>query len=219
MAMVNAVPAPRTFTRKGSATRDRIVAAAAVLIFKRGVAHTTTENVCDAADVSTSQLYHYFKDKMALVRAVIDRQTENVLDAQREYLGRLDSIPRLRAWRDHVVGLQLYGGCKGGCPLGTLSSELSECSDEARGDIALGFARWEDGIFSGLQAMRDRGELGGNADPRQLALATLAALQGGLVLTQLRRDPEPLRAALDAIIDHIESLVRAESIALPTAKR
>jgi hypothetical protein len=143
---------------------------------------------------------------MSLVRAVIERQTENVLGAQREYLWKLDSIERLRAWSDHIVALQQRGECKGGCPLGTLSSELSEQSDVARTDIAGGFARWEDGIRSGLGAMRDRGELRDGADPEQLALATLAALQGGLLLTQSRRDPKPLRAALDAMIEHIASL-------------
>ena len=36
--------------------------------------------------------------------------------------------------------------------------------------------------------------------------AMLTALQGGLLLTQIRREPSPLEAALDAMIDHIESL-------------
>ena len=93
----------RKLTPKGLATRNRIVAAAAQLIFQNGVAETTTEAVCESAGVSASQLYHYFKDKMALVRAVIERQTDNVLGAQRDYLGRLDSIAALRAWRDHLV--------------------------------------------------------------------------------------------------------------------
>ena len=77
----------RKLTPKGVATSDRIVAAAAELIAERGVAGTTTEEVRNAAGVSSSQLYHYFKDKMALVRAVIAYQTDAVLGAQ-------DEIPR-----------------------------------------------------------------------------------------------------------------------------
>src|SRR5437764_3505844 len=94
------------WTRKGQATRARIVAAAAGLMFERGVAGTTTEDVRAAAGVSSSQLYHYFADKKALVRAVIAYTTEAVLDAQRPLLGQLDSLTALRAWRDLVVGLQ-----------------------------------------------------------------------------------------------------------------
>lgn len=40
----------------------------------------------------------------------------------------------------------------------------------------------------------------------RLALALLAAHQGGLVLTQVRRDPAPLEAALDAMIEHVAEL-------------
>ena len=38
------------------------------------------------------------------------------------------------------------------------------------------------------------------------ALATLAALEGGLLLAQIQRDPEPLAAALDAMLKLIATL-------------
>jgi hypothetical protein len=43
--------------------------------------------------------------------------------------------------------------------------------------------------------MAARGELRPAADPALLAKQTLAVLQGGLVLTQVRRDPKQMRAA------------------------
>jgi AcrR family transcriptional regulator len=45
---------------------------AAALIHERGVAGTTLEDVKVAAEVSGSQLYHYFPDKNELVQAVIE---------------------------------------------------------------------------------------------------------------------------------------------------
>jgi TetR/AcrR family transcriptional repressor of nem operon len=196
----------RKLTPKGLATRDRIVAAAAQLIHERGVAGTTTEEVRDSAGVSSSQLYHYFKDKMALVRAVIAYQTDAVLDAQGEFLGHLDNMRALRQWRDLLVKDQRERGCAGGCPLGTLSSEIAEIVPEFRFDLNRAFTRWEDGIHSGLRAMHERGELRKDADPDRLAAALLAAVQGGLLLTQIRRNTKPLEAAVDAMLDHLESL-------------
>ena len=55
--------------------------------------------------------------------------------------------------------------------------------------------------------MHDRGELAAGADPARLATATLAALQGGLLLTQIRRSTEPLEAALDTVLAHVASLL------------
>ena len=51
--------------------------------------------------------------------------------------------------------------------------------------------------------MRSRGELRADADTTRLATATLASIQGGLVLTQTRRDPGQLRIALDAALEHL----------------
>jgi TetR/AcrR family transcriptional repressor of nem operon len=196
----------RRLTRRGRETRERILAAAAELIFDRGVAETTLEDIRAAAGVSGSQVYHYFADKQALVRAVIDHQADAVLAAQGTYLDHLDTVGGLRAWRDLLVGHQRTLECRGGCPLGTLGAELAEIDDVARMAVARGFGRWEARIRDGLRAMRDRGELPVGADPDDLALATLAALQGGLLLAQVQRDPRPLAVALDAMIDRIEAL-------------
>jgi|SRR5579862_9028158 len=199
----------RPFTPKGLATKERIVEAAARLIHERGVAGATTEEVRDAAGVSSSQLYHYFKDKMALVRAVIAYQTDAIIDAQSDFLDHLDSMPRLRAWRDLLVRVQRSARCAGGCPLGSLSSEIAEIAPEFRIDLNRAFTRWEDGIRNGLRAMHARGALRKDADPDKLATALLAAVQGGLLLTQIRRTTKPLETAVDAMLDHIESLTRS----------
>jgi len=196
-------------TAKGQATRDRIVSAAAAEMFERGVARTSLDEVKATAGVSSSQLYHYFADKHALVLAVIGHQTDAILAGQQPLLSQLDTIEALRAWRDLLVEIQHQLNCQGGCPIATIGAELAETDPQARGRVADGLARWEAGIRDGLRAMHARGELHG--DPDDLALATLAALQGGLLLTQIRRESTPLAVALDTIIDHIASLATAPS--------
>src|SRR6201995_1329615 len=194
----------RRLTRRGRETRQRIVAAAAELMFENGVAETTLEDIRAAAGVSGSQVYHYFEDKQALVRAVIDFQADAVLDAQDDHLNHLDTVPGLRAWRDFIVDHQRRLGCRGGCPIGAPGGQGAEAG--ARVVAARSLRRWEGRIRDGFQVMHARGDLPGGTDPEQLALATLAALQGGLLMTQLERDTRPLEAALDAMLDRIESL-------------
>ena len=196
----------RRLTRRGRETQERIVAAASELIFDRGVAETTLEDIRAAAGVSGSQVYHYFADKQALVRAVIDHQADAILDTQGTHLDHLDTVTGLRAWRDLLVEHQRTLECRGGCPLGTLGAELAEIDDAARMAVARGFGRWEGRIRDGLLAMHARGDLPAGVSPDDLALAMLAALQGGLLLAQVQRDPRPLAVALDAMIDRIQSL-------------
>jgi TetR/AcrR family transcriptional regulator, transcriptional repressor for nem operon len=195
-----------TLTRKGTATRERIVAAASQLMFERGVAGTSTDDLRAAAGVSASQIFHYFSDKPALVRAVIAHQTEAILGAQSAFLGRMDSMEALLTWRNLVVAIARQFQFKGGCPIGRLASELADSFPEARNDLLESFAKWEAGIRAGLRSMHQRGELRADADPNRLALAMLAAVEGGLLLSQLRRDTVALEAGLDTILDHVESL-------------
>jgi TetR/AcrR family transcriptional repressor of nem operon len=199
--------AGRQLTRKGRETRSRIVAAAAQLMYERGVTEATLEEVRAAAGVSGSQIYHYFADKQELLLAVIAYQTEAVVELQRPHLGRMDTVAGLRDWRDMLVEYQRRLQCRGGCPLGSIASEVAENDPQARLAAATAFLHWEGIIRDGLHAMHARGELA--ADPDDLALAILAALQGGLLLTQVQRQIRPLEVALDTMIDHVQSLTKA----------
>jgi TetR/AcrR family transcriptional regulator, transcriptional repressor for nem operon len=205
--MGTAVTRPAKLTPRGRVTRQRIVAAAAELMLKDGVAGTTLDDVKDAAGVSSSQIYHYFADKRALVLAVIEYQSDTIVGGQEPMFERMDTLDGLRAWRDFLVEHQRQLHCVGGCPIGSLGAELAELDDHARTTVAATFDRWEAGIRDGLREMHLRGELA--ADPDDLALATLAALQGGLLLTQMQRSTRPLERSLDAMLAHIESCVTA----------
>ena len=83
---------------------------------------------------------------------------------------------------------------------------MAEIDDVARMAVARGFGRWEARIRDGLRAMHARGDLPADADPGDLALAMLAALQGGLLLAQVQRDTRPLEVALDAMLDRIQAV-------------
>jgi len=154
------------------------------------LAHSITplvDAVRAAADVSSSQLYHYFDDKAALVSAVIEHQTDAIV-SNHERLD-LSTLEGLRAWRDWVVDYQRSIDYRGGCPIGSLGSELADTDPEARAQVAEGFKRWETAIQSGLREMHAHGRLAPDADPDSLALALLTALQGGLLLARSNGTP------------------------------
>jgi TetR/AcrR family transcriptional regulator, transcriptional repressor for nem operon len=190
-------------TAKGRETRERIIRAAAELVAERGVAGTSLDDVRARAHASKSQLYHYFDDRDDLMRAVARAASDEVVGGQAELFARLDTIDGLRAWIDALVILQQTRQAKGGCPIGSLAGQLAEHDEGARLELADGLDRWETAIREGLERMAARGELHPGADPGALAQNTLAAAQGGLLLTQVRRDPDQLRAALNGALDAI----------------
>ena len=192
-------------TGRGRETRERIVRAAAELVAERGVAGTSLDDVRARAHASKSQLYHYFADRDDLMRAVARAVSDDVVGGQAELFAQLDTIDGLRAWSDALVTLQKVRRATGGCPIGSLAGQLAERDEGARLELADGLDRWEAAIRDGLERMASRGELRPGADPAALAQRTLAAVQGGLLLTQIRRDPNQLRAALDGALDSIRA--------------
>src|SRR5262249_30806094 len=174
-------------TRKGRATRDRIVDAACDLVFERGVAGLNLDEVCDVTGTSKSQLYHYFEDKSDLIKAVVDRQAERVLGVHGPALDGVDGWTALRRWRNLVLRLVRAAGCRGGCPVGSLANELAELDESSRLRLSDVFAEWEGMVAQALQRMVDSGELSAAADVKQLSIAMMALLQGGLLLSKTSR--------------------------------
>lgn len=198
---MNSTVRPR-LTARGAATRERIVAGAAALIYEWGVASTSLDDIMAATRTSKSQLYHYFDGKDALVLEVIRRQLGQIIAGQEAELRGLRTWDGLQRWRDHLVaGTRATGGV-GGCPLGSLASELADRSETARKAVAACFTEWESYLVEGFTAMREDGLLAPEADPAELAVTVMTALQGGLLLAQTTRDARPLELALDMAIAH-----------------
>ena len=105
-------------TPKGARTRARIVEEAAALIHERGVAGTTLEDVKVAAEVSGSQMYHYFPDKNDLVQAVIDYQADAIVNRNRRALSSANGV---ETWRNMVLTAAKLPGRPG-------ASTLQSCS-------------------------------------------------------------------------------------------
>jgi AcrR family transcriptional regulator len=174
-------------------------------MFANGVAQTKIEEVRVRAGVSNSQIYQYFDDKTALVRAVIDYQTDAVIEPQERLFGRLDTMEGLRGWRDHVVAQQVRRDLRGGCPIGSLAGQVADSDEAFRLQLAHSFTRWSAGLQTGLDTMHASGLLRREANPAALATMLLAALQGGLLLAKLHRDVQSLEIALDGALSVIES--------------
>ena len=194
------------FTRKGLATRTRIVEGAAELMFDHGVLGISLNDVRSTVGVSGSQLSHYFTDKRDLTRQVIAARTNDVIAFHTQpELGGLDSFKALRAWGDACIAQADAVYVRGGCIYGSLTGELLEADSDILDDLAAGYERWLKVFHDGLAAMRRRGNLFDDSDPRHLAVTLLAAHQGGTLLSFTTGSVEPFGAAVNAALGYIDS--------------
>ncbi|SLJ48704.1 TetR/AcrR family transcriptional regulator [Mycobacteroides abscessus] len=199
-----AVQRHRKLTEKGQATRARILEQAAELIHTKGVAATNNEQLRRVTGISGSQLNHYFPTKESLVMAVIEWQTEQVMRFYgSEQFAGFDTIEALRSWVDYYVTHE--SAYRDGCALGSLASQIIKSDLQVHDELARAFDQWRNIFRDGLRRMQSLGRLSATADPTQLADLLLSAFQGGMLLTQVQRDVTPLKNALHAAIDHVQT--------------
>jgi TetR/AcrR family transcriptional regulator, transcriptional repressor for nem operon len=190
-------------TEQGRRTRAAIVAAAGQLMYERGVAATSLDDVLSACGAGKSQLYHYFGGKQELVTAVIDHQLRRIL-ANQPRLEHLESWEDFDGWVTDLLALNTGPAGPAACPLGSLAGELDDDPGLCQ-ELDAAFRTWESHLARGLERLRERGLLRDDADPARLAAATMAALQGGLMMAHLRRDITPLDDALTMALNHLRA--------------
>jgi AcrR family transcriptional regulator len=197
-------------TKKGAATRARILDATARLIAANGAADTCLDDIRAATKTSKSQLFHYFPEgKSQLLLAVAEEQAQRVLDDQRPLLDALDSWEAWTQWQELI--LHIYAPKIEYCPLTALTSQFPRNDPGIRALISSLFERWQDSLAKGLSAMRAKGLLHPDADTGELATAVLVAIQGGVAIGQATGSLNPLRTALEVAIDHLRTYALADS--------
>jgi AcrR family transcriptional regulator len=186
-------------TSKGAATRQRLVAGAALLMREHGVAETSLDHVLQATAASKSQLFHYFSDGRAgLLLAVTEYEAEQVLAAQRPEIDDLSTVESWKAWRDKVIDHYATLGQR--CPLGALTTELGKSSPEASRVVSDLYDRWEGALLAGIQALVVAGLVAGDIPARDTARSILTAIQGGVVMLRGTGRLSYLGTALDTAL-------------------
>ncbi|MGW4794077.1 TetR/AcrR family transcriptional regulator [Nonomuraea sp. MG754425] len=197
----------RTLTRKGAATRQRILEGAAALIREHGVAATTLDDVLSETATSKSQLFHYFPGgREELLLAVARFEAGRVLEDQRPQLDDLSSWPAWDAWRDKVVDRYRRQGRL--CPLNSVTSHLGDRTPGAQAVVTELMRRWQAEIATGVRRMQDAGQIGQGLDPDRTAAAILAGIQGGVLIQMSTGRTTHLEASLDQSLAYLKDSAR-----------
>ncbi|MBI3128191.1 MAG: TetR/AcrR family transcriptional regulator [Candidatus Tectomicrobia bacterium] len=186
-------------------TREKVILAAADLIYRQGFTGTSLDMVAVKAGVNRGSLYYFFRSKKNLGSAVIGHYErllhENFLEPALggEGTGR-EKLARLADLYSHLP-LSDRPCC--GCPIGNLSLELSGLDEELRlhlKEVWTGvFAR----VAEAVRQAQEEGELDPGADAIGLARAFFAQIQGAHLFARTSLDEDALRGdcrqALDAL--------------------
>lgn len=170
-----------------SRSRERMVASAASLIGSRGVAETSFSDVLAASHAPRGSIYHHFpQGKKQLVVEAMQLTTAQVLAYQRSC-----SAATAAGVLDHFVGMfhrtLISSQCQAGCPVAGVVIDGDLRDPDLSGVARASFRSWSACLSSQLVAVgipRHRAQ--------SLAVATLASVEGALILCRAEGNPAPL---------------------------
>ncbi len=199
---------PARRVSKGERTRRRIVERAAAAFNTRGFAGTSMADISTATGLEKGGVYNHFDSKDALALEAFDyafglirKRFDAAVRAQPDPLRRLQAIVDVyrEVGRRPVVA--------GGCPVLNTATEADDTHPALRDRARRAMDHWR-GLVTGAAADASRA---GRLEPEAAAaLGTfvVAALEGGVLLAKLYRDPAYMVTVCDQLTRHIELLER-----------
>jgi AcrR family transcriptional regulator len=196
-----------------SGTRERLVAVAAALLQRQGLAGTGIKQILDEAGAPFSSLYHFFpggKDELAAeairtAGAAYQQLVEGVLD------GSDDPVTAFKDCYTGAAGTLLATGYADACPIATVALEVASTNEPLRAATAEVFDSWLSaaaGRFTRAGIARSAAE--------SLAFSVISLLEGAFVLCRAARNTQAMEAAGEAAAALIRDALSASG-AFPAA--
>jgi len=190
-------------------TRDHIIEAADQLFYQQGFEHTSFADIAGVVQISRGNFYYHFKSKDEILDAVInvrlaDRQ---VMLKQWEVEGETP-LDRICSFINILI-MNQEKIIKFGCPIGTLSTELSKLNHASQNDANKLFTLFRTWLC------RQFTLLGREADSDDLAMHLLGRSQGVATLATAFRDENFIKSEVKLMCEWVNS----EALTTPEPKR
>jgi TetR/AcrR family transcriptional regulator, transcriptional repressor for nem operon len=197
---------------KGAETRLRIIQAAAELFHKQGVGATSPDQIIEASGTGKGQFYHYFKSKEGLVHEVLQSHLDAIRTGAAPLKYEIESWQDLEQWFLAQVALQRRFGMTRGCPFGTIGNEVTENDELIRQDLSLIFELVKNKLAVFFIKEKAKGRLFKDADEDQMADFCIATIQGAMLLGKIKRNGQPVEAAVGEALAHLKRYMRPTDI-------
>lgn len=184
---------------KGEITKNKILEIATSLVNRKGFGATTIQDVISATGLQKGCIYFHFPDKDALCLAILEKARENFLLFLGSALSGDTPGARLENFFRQAVEKHLAAGFIGGCIFGNTAIEFSDTDSRFATVIERVFDDWLAMISQTVSAAQDAGEVRGDIPAAALALHVVAAIEGGIMLSRLKKDEEPMRQCLETV--------------------
>jgi AcrR family transcriptional regulator len=180
-------------------SRGRLLQAAENVTYRFGFGNAALADIAKEARVPLGNVYHYFKTKDEIGDAIVEQRVSRFRNLLRELDKDESPIERLCGFVQIKIKNR-EGLARGGCPVGTLCSELQKYGGPAARKSRVLFTEalnWMEAQFKAI---------GRGTDARGLAVHLLSATQGVSVLAHTFHDSGLIAGEAEQLKKWIRSL-------------
>ena len=187
--------------------REKILTAAHGLMFKHGFHGVSMESVAEIAGIKKANLFHYYPTKESLGLAMFDHaiaRRQQSVDAMLvdDLSDPLQAVERLF---DDASETMAKSGCAGGCLIGNIAQELSDCNEALRKRVAAHMQHWTQQWAQYLEKKKKAEYFRADLDPRTAAIGLLSLFEGAMIFCKANRSTVALDNAKSLARRHFES--------------
>lgn len=191
-----------------SDTKRKLLDSAMHLMVRQGYTATTVDQVCCDAGLTKGSFFHYFKSKEQIGEAAIDYFSccRKEAFAKGEFNSFEDPLDRIFGMLDFMAESAKDPNTPTACLVGNLAQELSATNSELRSCCEASFNRWTSAFGSLLEQAKEAHPPVSDFDPGSVATMILSLIQGSIIISKTRQDPNVFAENIQHCRRYIETL-------------
>ena len=175
--------------------KEDIIQVGLDLVLSRGFNATGVEAILKQANVPKGSFYNFFSSKEEFGLAIIDK----FVAGRAEILFPIfsdESIPPLdRVKKSFNTIIAIFGSddCSKGCLIGNLGQEMADQFENVRQRLEQALQSWTKELSKLLLQAQKENTIPADTNVDMLAENLISSFQGALLLSKIKKSPEPLR--------------------------
>ncbi len=184
---------------KGELTKERIINATTELVNQKGIEATSINDILNETGLKKGSLYFHFPNKESIIFAVLEK-------AKKEFFEFLDNSLKgnspeecLNNFFESVYKKHEEKGFVGGCIFGNVTLEMSDKNNKFAKFVQNVFDEWISRLRDIIERGQNKNKISKTFPPEIFAQFIVETIEGGIMLSRLKKEGSPLRNALESL--------------------